>query len=629
MNDRYPPLDMSPQQLRNRILDASVAVIEAMAAQNPVLLVLEDAHWIDPTSLDMLSMAVDRSRSARIFLVITARPEFVHPWAGQAHLTALALNRLGRRECTEMIDRVTEGKALPGEVVDHIVAKTDGVPLFVEELTKTVVESGLLEEADDRYLLNGPLPPLAIPVSLQDSLMARLDRLAPVKEVAQLAAVIGRTFGHDLLAAISPLGENELTDAVTQLVEAGLVYSRGLPPEAIYEFKHALVQDAAYESLLISTRQEYHQTIARTLEERFPHLVEAEPELLAHHYTEAGLNEEAVPYWQDAGERAAQTSANVEAIQHLTKGLALVERLAEGPDRDARELDLWMTLIAPLATARGYSAPEMERAFTRALALCQQLGDTERIFPILYGRWAYHYAGGQVTRCRELAVDFLELAEGQQDPIPRLAGQRILGTASMMNGDPVAARQHLEEALAGFDPEAHGSLSQSYVQDLGVSILSYSALTLSFLGYPDRAAARAREALARARAADHLNTLVYTLFHVGLFLPWLMRDAETLESNVEQVIAISSEHAIPMWLGAGKIFRGAIVRQAGGLEAALAESDEGSEMLQAIQFELLRGLSCLLRAKNLAELGRVDDAAQWLDDGLSVAEASGEHWIEA
>ena len=383
--ERYPPLTLTPQRQRQKTLDALLVWLLTEATRQPVLLIVEDLHWIDPSTLEFLTLLIDQGPTARLLTLLTCRPEFQTPWGFRAHLTPLTLSRLPRPQATQMTVRVTGGKALPSEVVEQIVTKTDGVPLFVEELTKMVLESGLLREGEERYELTGPLPPLAIPATLHDSLMARLDRLATVKDVAQLGATIGRTFAYELLQAVSPLDGVTLQHGLRQLVEAELVYQRGVPPQATYTFKHALIQDAAYQSLLRSTRQQYHQRLAQVLVERFSETVETQPELLAHHYTEAGLSAQAIPYWQRAGQRALQRSAYAEAIGHLTTGLEVLQTLPDTPERAQHELALHVALGGALIGTKSYSAPEVEHSFARARALCQQLGETPEFFHILYG----------------------------------------------------------------------------------------------------------------------------------------------------------------------------------------------------------------------------------------------------
>jgi predicted ATPase len=366
-------------------MHALLTILLRIAAQQPVLFVMEDLHWVDPTTLEFLSLLVDQGPTARILALCTFRPDFSPPWTGRSHCTQMTVHRLPRRQAVEVIRQVAHSKTLPSEVVEQIVAKTDGVPLFIEELTKMVLESGLLEEREERYELSGPLPPLAIPATLHDSLMARLDRLATVKALAQLGTTLGREFSYELLRAVSPWDEATLQRGLYQLVEAEFLYQQGLPPQATYLFKHALIQETAYQSLLRSTRQQYHQRIAQVLETHFPESCETQPELLAHHYTEAGCAAQALPLWRQAGQRALQRSANLEGIEHLTKGLAVLATLPDTTDRLQHELDLRVALGPAFIATRGYASPEAEHTFARAWEICQRLGEPPQRFPVLYG----------------------------------------------------------------------------------------------------------------------------------------------------------------------------------------------------------------------------------------------------
>ena len=413
---QYPPLTLTPERQKQKTLEALLAWLLAETEQQPVLFIVEDLHWVDPSTLEWLSLVVEQSPTARLYGLFTCRPEFASPWPTRAHLTPLTLSRLPRPQAARLVHGVTGGKPLPAEILAQIVAKTDGVPLFVEELTKTVLESGLLREVEGAYELAGPLPPLAIPTTLQDSLMARLDRLATVKAVAQLGATIGRQFGYELLQAVSPLDDAALQQHLRQLVEAELLYQRGVPPQATYLFKHALIQDAAYQSLLKSTRQQYHQRIAQVLAERFPETAETQPELLAHHYTEAGLAEQAIPYWQQAGQRASLRSANLEAINHLTKGLDVLTTLPDSPERLQHELDLQITLGQALTVTKGFAAPEVGHTYARARELCQQVEETPQLFPVLRGLWNFYLLRGELRTARELAEQLLSLAQRTHDP---------------------------------------------------------------------------------------------------------------------------------------------------------------------------------------------------------------------
>jgi predicted ATPase len=394
-----------------------------------------------------------------------------------------------------MVERVTAGKALPVEVTQQVVVKTDGVLLFVEELTKMVLESGWLQERGGRYELTGPLPPLAIPATLHDSLMARLDRLATVKEVAQLGATLGRAFPYDLLRAVSPLDAGSLQEALAKLVDAELLYQRGVPPHATYLFKHALIQDTAYQSLLKRTRQQAHERIARVLEARFADTVEAQPELLAHHYTEAGLSAPAVHYWQPAGERAIQRSAHVEAIAHLTTGLEVLNTLPETPERRRQELDVYIALGAPMTATKGWGAPEVKQVYTRARALCQEVGETRQLARVLYGLWIFYEYGGELLTSQEVAEELLHLAQRVQDTDLLLQAHRALGGTLFWCGALVPALAHLEQGMVLYDAARHRSQAFHAGHSAAVALRSHAARCLWPLGYPARAMHRNQEAL--------------------------------------------------------------------------------------------------------------------------------------
>jgi class 3 adenylate cyclase len=424
---RYPPLDLPAQRQRELTVAALLDQLSGLAARRPVVMVLEDGHWLDPSSTELFERVIERLQTLPVLLLITFRPEFQPPWTSYPHMTALTLNRLGRRHSTEMIAAVAGGKPLPEEVLAQIWAKTEGVPLFVEELTKTVLEADLLEDTGDRYELTGPLPPLAIPATLQDSLMARLDRLAPVKEVAQIGAVIGREFSYRLLAALSRLDEMALQDALSHLVGSELVFRRGTIPDAVYSFKHAFVQDAAYASLLKSRRQQLHAEAAAALREHFPEVADSQPEILAHHCTQAGLTEEAIGYWQRAGHRAAERSAHAEAAAHLSKGLELLRTLPESAERSEQELDLLTALGSILISAKGHGSPEVATIYTRARDLCRSLCDTPHLAPVLQGLRMHHMLRAELPPARMAAEELLALGEMGQDAGCLLEGHRAVG----------------------------------------------------------------------------------------------------------------------------------------------------------------------------------------------------------
>ena len=622
---RYAVLELTPEQLKAKTLDALVAVIATMAAQQPVLMVVEDAHWIDPSTVELVSLVIDRLRGARVFLVITFRPEFELPWSGHAQVTALALNRLGRKDCTAMVGEVCAGRQLPDEVLDQIVARTDGVPLYVEELTKTILESGLLREVDGTYVVSGPLPSFAIPASLQDSLMARLDRLAPVKEVAQLAAAIGRTFSHELMAAVSLGSEGELEDALVQLARAELIFRRGAPPDVVYEFKHALVQDAAYQSLLKSTRRQYHQRIARVLKEQFPETANTQPELLAHHYTEAHIFDEAIDYWQRAGRRASERSANVEAISHLTKGLELLANLPENGERNELELRLHIALGALLMTTKGYAAPEVGHAFNRARELCQNMADTPELFPVVRGMWRYYQTGGDLQAARGLAEQCFRLAQSTKDPSVLLAAHVVMGITFYHVGEVTRAHKHFEQGIAIYQPAQHRSLAFLYGEDQGVVCLARSAHILWMLGYPEQALQTGRKALVLARELSHPYSLVYALVF-ACRLQELRRNWPTVQEQAEDALRRATEHGFAMWVAAATIAKGLALAMQGREEEGLAQLQQGLAAMRATGAEVALPWFLALLAKVHASRGQTAEGLAALAEALELAKKYGIGW---
>jgi predicted ATPase/class 3 adenylate cyclase len=625
---RYPPLDMSPHRQKERTLEELVNQVLGLAARRPVLAMYEDVHWADPTSLELLNLLVDRVQGAPVLVLITFRPQFEPPWTHYAHVTALTLSRLSRRQGAAMVARLSGGKALPPAVLEQIVAKTDGVPLFVEELTRAVLETNLLRDEGDHYSLAGPLPPMAIPTTLQESLLARLDRLAPAREVAQVAAAIGREFSHDLLAMTATLPESELHAGLDDLVGSGLVFRRGTPPQATYSFKHALVQDAAYATLVRAKRQRLHVRIAAALAQHFPETVQAQPELLAHHYTEAGLAELAIDYWLRAGQAEIARSATAEAITQLIKGLELVRALPDDAARWRQELELQVALGVALMAAKGWAAPEVGRANARARDLCERLGDTSRLFPVLYGDWVFHVVRAELEAGRTAGEDLLRRAQEQNDAAAETIGNRIVGTAELLRGELVAARAHLERTLALYDPAAHRSLAFLFAQDPSVAGLSVLSWGLFALGYPEQAQARSEQALTDAKALSHRNTLGYALLY-GCILSQLRQDHDEARDRANALIALAAEQDSPHFLGAGIIIRGWTLGDAGDFEAGIAQVRDGLAMWQATGAGFLLPYFQSLLAEVHGRSGAVNEGLDLVTEALDRVEETGERWFEA
>jgi class 3 adenylate cyclase/predicted ATPase len=579
LGTNYAPLTVSPEQQKQQTLHALLTILLRIAAQQPMLFVMEDLHWVDPTTLEFLTLLVDQGPTARILALWTFRPDFSPPWTGRSHLTQVMLHRLPRQQATEMTDRVAHGKALPAEVVEQVVAKTDGVPLFVEELTKMVLESGLLQEREDRYALTGPLPPLAIPATLQDALMARMDRLGEGKAVAQLGAVLGRTFTYELLRAVAPLDELAVWRGLVQLVKAEVLYQHGVSPQATYTFKHALLQDMAYQSLLRSTRQQYHQRIAQMLEARFSETIETQPELLAHHYTAAGLSEQAIGYWQRAGQRSYQHSAYVEAISHFTQGLEVLKTMPDTIERRRQELEVQTTLGQALAAVKGLAAPEVEAVYQQARVLCQQVGETPQLLGVLYRLGILYNNRGQYQVARELGEQALRLAQHVQDPSGIAHAHLLLGNTSWFLGDLDVARTHIEQGIGLYAPQqyrAYGLLGETH---FGVFCRCRLARILWCLGYPDQALQRSQEALTLARETSHPMTLAVALLFAATLYQYRREGQLTLEWS-EAALALAHEQGFAQRLAEATIQRGWGLVEQGQGEVGIAQIRQGLAALR-------------------------------------------------
>lgn len=579
--ERYAALRLTPQQQKQQTHDALVAWMLEEAERQPVLVVWEDLHWADPSTLENLALILDQSPTSAMLNLLTFRPEFVPPWPSRSHMTPLTLNRLERPQVEALITHLAGGKRLPAEVLEHIVTRTDGVPLFVEELTKMLLESDFLHQKADHYVLTGPLSTVAIPTTLQDSLMARLDRLPMIREVAQLGAVLGREFAYEMLRALAGVEESTLQDRLAQLVDTELLYQRGRPPRAKYIFKHALVQDAAYASLLKSTRQQYHQQVAQMLEAQFPDTVATEPELVAHHYTEAGCYEQAVGYWQQAGQRAIQRSANVEAIAHLRQGIALLTTLPDTPARVQSELTLQTTLGPALMATRGYAAPEVAATYNRARELCQQAEETPELFPVLWGMWLLYTGQAEHETARELGEQCLSLAQRLDDPALLLEARLALGVSWFYLGQLSQAHAHLEQGMRLYDPQQHHALAFRYGNiDPGVGCLAYAGWTLWVQGYPDQALGRVNEALTLAQNLEHPYTLARGLYWTTI-LHQLRREWQVVHERAETAITVATENQVALVLAVGPIMRGWALAMQGQEAEGLKQLRQGMEAYRA------------------------------------------------
>jgi class 3 adenylate cyclase/tetratricopeptide (TPR) repeat protein len=621
---RYPALDPDPQQRRQRTLQALIRQVEALSRSAAVLMIFEDAHWADPTSLEVLGRVVDRIRALRVLLLVTFRPEFTPPWS-QLHVSSLTLDRLAQRDVDAIIDQVVGNKLLPLSIRQNIVERSDGIPLFIEEMTKAVLETKSTRVAE--YTVAAvPSPALRVPPSLHASLMARLDRLGPAKEVAQIGAAIGREFPHALLASVMGKNRTDLQSMLDRLAQAGLLFRQGEPPNAIYTFKHALVQDAAYDTLLRAKRRELHGRIGDLLE-RQPSLVDSQPELLAHHYSEAGLLPKAVSYWLKAGQLAVTRSANTESVSHLTKALSLLRDWPAPEARDRLELEAQITLGPALIATKGYAASETVAAYERARALIRITGDRTHQDAVLLGTFVSYYNLAAFEKGMEVGREFLQWAEGVGEALPLCIGHRMLAVSYNTLGKYPEARDHAERALRFYDPERHSCLAWRYVHDLGVAAMCHYANAKWHLGFSDQSMSLEREALAWAAKLKHHNTIGYALFYAGALPAFRECNVVLLSHYVDQLLAHAEKHGQPQWALWGNCLRAKVLTASGHADEAIACIDQSIQTAERLQNRAYRPMIYGIRGE--ASLAQSDTAGalQAVAEALSWAEQTHERWM--
>jgi len=625
--DRYPPPDVDPQRRKERTLSALVQRIINLGTKSSVLMTVEDVHWADPTTLEFLSRLIQKLEESRILLIMTYRPEFTAPWTGHAHVSALFLNRLGRRHCRAMVKAIAR-KSLPAAVTDQIIAKTDGVPLFVEELTKTLLESGLLREESDGWVLSGPLQEFAIPATLHDSLLARLERLPSVKEVAQVGAAIGREFSYNLLAAVSPMSESDLKWALDRLASAELIFVRGTPPAASYVFKHALVQDTAYETMLKSKRQQLHGHIAKALEDRFPEIAQTQPEILAHHYTEAAVPKIAITWWGKAGDLAIRRSADTEAVRHFSRAIELLQREPESRERDESELAMRIKLSGPLIATRGYVTPELAENYANAWQLCSSLKEEKSIFPVMYGQWVIPYVRGDMAAALVNSERFLHQAERQSDTGLLMMGHRIYGSSLVWRGDARPGSEHLRQALSLYNGSEHDKLAYIFSQHPRTAALAHLCLGLQHLGFIDQAMDAGWQAIADAKRIGHFNSIAYSLCFVSLLI-MLRRDVSTLKTTAGELMQLAKQYRASYWTLWAKPMLGWIAAQEGDIETGIRQMHESAEALQKQNANLWVPQTLLLEAEILGNAKQYQHAHKLLDAAQALIEPLDQRFYEA
>jgi predicted ATPase len=625
---RFPPLSLSPARQREETFQVMLDWLHTRAARRPVLFVVEDLHWVDASTLEFLGQFVAEGLHDSILTLLTFRPEFQSPWPAAAHQTGLALNRLTRRQAGDLMRKKT-GAAVPEAVINQIYDRTGGVPLFVEEFTRMVQESGALHRAGEGGELAGPVPAREIPTTLQDLMTARLDRMEREREVAQLCAVLGRQFSHELLAAVADLDEAALQAELAKLAQVEILYPKGRPPRCSYIFTHALLEDALYNALVKGKRQQLHRRIAEVLEARFPQTVETQPELLARHFTEAGLSEQAVDYWLKAGLRARGRAADREAIGHLTKGLALLETLEETRDHDELRLQILTTLGPAYIAVRGYAAPEVGPILVRAGELCQRIGDEPQRFGILLGRWESHLVRGDLKPCVGLAADGMALAERQGDPGMLMEALFMPGVTMFYRAQFAEARVHYEKAVAAYDSRERTRFWAAHTgHNAGVTHRCYLALALWHLGYPDQALRLDRDTQELARTIGHAFSLGHAVDFTAFLYHYCRLGAE-VQAAAEEESAIATEHGFQLWQALGTLHKGAGMLLQGRREDALPLLMKGFGAFRATGAEVRAPAYLGLLADAYTQLARFEDSCKALDEGLAVAEKNADRCHEA
>jgi class 3 adenylate cyclase/predicted ATPase len=625
---RFARPDVSPQVLKQRAQDALLDWLRVLASRHAVLFIVEDLHWVDASSLEFLAAHVDAGFHDRVLTLLTFRPEFETPWKSKAHQTQVALNRLTKRQIAEMMASKSGIRNIPPEVVQQVVERTDGVPLFVEEFTKMVLESGALGAVEDGKELSATFPLHAIPFTLQDLLIARLDRLQSDLKVVQTAATLGREFSLELLQAVSSLDEPALQAELAKLTDAEVLFQGGRAPRITYRFKHALIQDAAYESMLKKDRREIHGRIGLVLEESFPEIVETQPELLAQHLTEAGDSEKAIDYWLKAGQRAQGLCANQEAISHLTCGLQLLPELEESVATDVRELGLQMTLSAALMAAKGYSTPEVEGILRRARELCERIGPESPLIPVLWGNWAWRFIREEMALCHEFADEALQFATARQDRGMLAEAHFLPGLTLFYQGDFAGALEHCRRGVENFDLEQSKSYARLTGQNSSVIMRAYVAMSLWYLGYADQAIAATESGRQLAEELKHPFSTACELYLDG-FVFLQCRQSERALKNADAEITLSTHQGFPFWLGLGNCLRGAALvleRRPAEAIAALREGIATVEKTGAA-ITLAHYYGCLAEAYSMQ--GDMEAAFEQLDNAFGQLNRLGARWVES
>jgi len=628
LGKQYPSTTLVPERQKQLIFDTLLEVIGKIASRQPLLLIVEDMQWADPTTLEFLSLLADQIANSRILALFTFRSDFHPPLHPRTYITHLMLDRLTREQSIDMIRYVSGGKALPAEVIEQILTKTDGVPLFVEELTRMVLESGFLKEEPEEYILTGHFHSLKIPVTLKDSLMARLDRLTSSKELIQLCAILGREFTFEMLVAVQSGNIDQIRRGLRELVQSEMLYQKGVFPSASYTFKHALIQETAYQSMLKNTRQKYHRKIGDTLVNRFPDLAASQPEIIAHHYTEARIVEIAVPYWQQAGKRALERYANVEAISHLTRAHKILEALPETAIHNETELEVLLVIGPALIAIKGYASRDVEQTYSRARMLCRQMGEKKPLFRVLLGLWGLYVVRANHKEALGVGNEVNKLAHDEQDTTYKMAAHLVSGGALFGLAQFDAAIEQLEQGAAFYDPNKHHYYTSILAADLGVFCLAWAAHPLWHGGYPDRALTSSRRAVQQAEALAHPYSIALALDYAAI-VHQFRREAEAALQLAEAAIMVCKEQKFAYYLGWATIIKGWAISQFGDCDTGISEIKHGLKILQDTGAKRSMPYYLSLLAEVYGISGRAEKGLQTISEAIVEAEAIKERWWEA
>ncbi|MCI0505393.1 MAG: AAA family ATPase [Gammaproteobacteria bacterium] len=626
--DRYPAPQVTPQQRKQKILEALLGVVLGLASQRMVVIIIEDLHWVDPTTIELLGLLIDQVPTANIFVLLSYRLEFTPPWAPRSHITHISINRLTRKQSGHMVRMIAKNKDLPISVFNEIISKTDGTPFFVEELTKMVLESDLLKETHEHYELAGPVSSLAIPSTLQDSLMARLDKLGPAKDLAQLSATLGREFAHNLLSAVTSSSYENLNQHLAHLVFHELLYQRGLPPMASYTFRHALVHEVAYQSLLKKTRQKYHRKIAEVLATQFPEKIQENPEIMAHHCNEAGDYESAVQYWMRAGRLAIQRSANADATVHLNNALQALTNLPDTPQNAEAELQIQASRGLAYMLVQGYAADEVQNAYGRAYELSRHRGKSSAMFPILCGLWEFYLVRAELDAAQDLAVQLKAIASETSVPGQFHEAQRTLGATSFWRGDFTSAEHYLARAIQSEATNQASARMPIYGHDTQAAALGSAACVAWLMGHADRAVELINQSASRADTISHPFSIVYASYFSSV-VHQLRGDTEKTRELAETTIKLCEQYEFWFWYDAASMLNfwaqyeqtgeNKLINQyTGALQKYI---NRGSRLALTYQHSLL--------ARMYIKAGQWEEAQTIIDKTISKLNTHHEHFFQA